>query len=66
MRYLVAGGMVMAARPMYDSIGVHWTMTILGCVAAVVTPAPYVLFRYGQKLRDKSGYAIGDVTKADV
>lgn len=65
MRYLVAGGMVMAARPMYDNIGVHWTMTILGCVAAVVTPAPYVLFRYGLKLREKSRYAIGDITKED-
>ncbi|KAG4268370.1 hypothetical protein FPRO04_12404 [Fusarium proliferatum] len=29
-RYLIAGGMVMAARPMYEGIGIHWTMTVLG------------------------------------
>lgn len=63
MRYLIAGGMVMAARPMYEKIGVHWTMTLLGCVAVVLTPAPYVLFKFGAKLRKKSPYAIGDLGK---
>ncbi|KAJ4349196.1 hypothetical protein N0V95_004779 [Ascochyta clinopodiicola] len=63
MRYLVAGGMVVAARPMYDGIGVHWTMTLLGCVAVVLTPAPFVLFKFGSKLRKKSPYAIDDVSK---
>ncbi|KAB5542738.1 hypothetical protein GE09DRAFT_1245211 [Coniochaeta sp. 2T2.1] len=39
-RYLIAGGMVMVARPMYEGIGVQWTMTLLGCVAAILTPNP--------------------------
>ncbi|OTB04269.1 hypothetical protein M426DRAFT_165762 [Hypoxylon sp. CI-4A] len=39
-RYLVAGGMVMVARPMYESIGTHWTMTLLGCLSVVLLPAP--------------------------
>lgn len=63
MRYLIAGGMVMAARPMYENIGVHWTMTLLGCVAVLLTPAPYVLFKFGAKLRKYSPYAIEDVSK---
>ncbi|KAF2622892.1 MFS general substrate transporter [Macroventuria anomochaeta] len=62
MRYLIAGGMVMAARPMYESIGVHWTMTLLGCAAVVLTPAPYVLYRFGKKLREKSPFVIEDVS----
>jgi DHA1 family multidrug resistance protein-like MFS transporter len=57
MRYIVAGGMVIAARPMYEKIGVHWTMTLLGCVALVLTPAPYVLFKRGTELRKKSPHA---------
>jgi len=61
MRYLIAGGMVMAARPMYEGIGVHWTMTLLGCVAAVLTPGPYLLWKYGKELRRKSPYAKTDV-----
>jgi DHA1 family multidrug resistance protein-like MFS transporter len=30
-RYLIAGGMVVAARPMYEGIGVQYTLTLLGC-----------------------------------
>ncbi|KAK5994359.1 MFS-type transporter kojT [Cladobotryum mycophilum] len=56
-RYLAAGGMVMAARPMYETLGVHWTMTLLGCVAAVLSPAPLLFKLYGSKLREKSKYA---------
>ncbi|KAI5456783.1 major facilitator superfamily domain-containing protein [Mariannaea sp. PMI_226] len=57
-RYLIAGGMVIAARPMYEGIGVHWTMTLLGCIAVVLTPAPLLFRLYGPKLREKSPYAM--------
>ncbi|KAJ9501607.1 hypothetical protein H2202_002569 [Exophiala xenobiotica] len=56
-RYLVAGGMVMAARPMYEGIGVHWVCTLLGCIAVVLAPAPLVFYRLGARLREKSPYA---------
>jgi DHA1 family multidrug resistance protein-like MFS transporter len=58
-RYLIAGGMVIAARPMYEGIGVHWVMTILGCIAAVLTPAPLIFRYYGKQLREKSPFAQG-------
>ncbi len=61
MRYLIAGGMVIAARPMYEAIGVHWAMTLLGCIAAALTPGPYVLYKFGRQLRKKSHYAKTDV-----
>jgi hypothetical protein len=57
LRYMIAGGMVMASRPMYSGIGVHWTMTLLGCIAVVLAPAPLVFWRLGPKLRKKSPYA---------
>ncbi|KAH7107870.1 major facilitator superfamily domain-containing protein [Auriculariales sp. MPI-PUGE-AT-0066] len=56
-RYLVAGGMVMVARPMYEGLGVHWTMSLLGCVAAVLAPAPLVFWKIGHRLRRNSPYA---------
>lgn len=56
-RYLVAGGMAMAARPMYEGIGTHWTMTLLGCIAVILLPAPLLFWRYGRKLRSRSPYA---------
>jgi len=63
MRYLIAGGMVMAARPMFSNIGPHWTLTLLGCIAVVLTPAPFVLYKFGPKLRKKSPFAIENVSK---
>jgi hypothetical protein len=56
-RYVVAGGMVMASRPMYSGIGVHWTLTLLGCIAVVLAPAPLVFWKLGPNLRRKSRYA---------
>ena len=56
-RYFIAGGMVMAARPMYNGIGVQWTLTLLGCIATVLTPAPYIFRKLGPNLRRKSPYA---------
>ncbi|PGH14947.1 hypothetical protein AJ80_05710 [Polytolypa hystricis UAMH7299] len=56
-RYLVAGGMVMAARPMYTGIGVHWTMTIMGCIAVLLAPMPLLFRIYGEKLRMRSQFA---------
>lgn len=53
-RYIVAGGMVMAAKPMYEGIGVHWTMTWLACIATILAPAPLILKFYGKKLRERS------------
>ena len=59
-RYLIAGGILMAARPMNEGIGVHWTMTLLACVAAVLAPTPFVFWKHGSRLRAKSRYAKGD------
>jgi DHA1 family multidrug resistance protein-like MFS transporter len=56
-RYIVAGGMVMASRPMYEGIGVHWTMTILGCLSVLLAPMPLVFKSYGAQLRERSQYA---------
>lgn len=56
-RYLVAGGMVMAARPMYEGIGVHWTMTLMGCISALLAPMPLLFKKYGVRLRTRSTYA---------
>lgn len=58
-RYMVAGGMVIASRPLYQALGVHWTMTLLGCLASVLAPAPLVFWWFGPKLRKKSPYVQG-------
>ncbi|GME34448.1 Major facilitator superfamily [Neofusicoccum parvum] len=57
-RYLAAGGMTVAGIPFYENMGVHYTLTILGCIAAVMVPIPYLLYKYGHLVRQKSKYAV--------
>ncbi|OJJ06353.1 hypothetical protein ASPVEDRAFT_154403 [Aspergillus versicolor CBS 583.65] len=61
-RYVVAGGMTVAGGPIYRSIGVHYTLTIMGALSAVMTPVPYLFYVYGPRIRKRSKYAV-DVEK---
>lgn len=56
-RYFASGGMIVASRPMYQGLTVHWTLTLLGCLAVVMVPVPFVLFRFGDRIRRKSKFA---------
>jgi len=57
MRYMASGGMVLATEPMYEALGVQWSMTLLGCVAALLAPVPWVFWWYGDKIRARSKWA---------
>ncbi|KAL4968078.1 MFS transporter [Aspergillus stella-maris] len=57
-RYLAAGGMTVVGIPMYNNLGTHWTLTILGIISAVAAPIPYVLKKWGPSLRRRSRWAI--------
>ena len=59
-RYLAAGGMTVAGIPFYKNMGVHWTLTILGCISAIMVPVPYVFYRYGPVIRGWSRYAVAE------
>ncbi|KAF8851606.1 MFS general substrate transporter [Acephala macrosclerotiorum] len=41
----------------YENLGVHWTLTILGAISALMVPVPYAFYRYGPKIRSRSKYA---------
>lgn len=60
MRYTASGGMVMITEPMYKGLGVAWTCTLLGCVAALLTPVPWVFWWYGSIIRRRSKWATID------
>ncbi|KAB8235167.1 MFS transporter [Aspergillus alliaceus] len=40
---------------MFDSLGIQWACTVLGCVAAVLIPMPLLLYLYGIRIRSRSG-----------
>lgn len=56
-RYLVAGGITVAGAPIYRSIGVQYTLTILGAISAVMAVIPYMLYIYGPSIRKFSKHA---------
>lgn len=57
-RYVVAGGMTVVGIPFYDTMGVHYTLTILACISCVLVAVPYSLYKWGHLLRKRSKYAV--------
>ena len=50
--------MVVVAIPFYKNLGVHYTITILGAISALMVPVPYLFYLYGKRIRARSTYAI--------
>lgn len=55
-RYVIAGGMTVVGVPFYKNLGPHWTITILGAISILMTPIPYVLYKWGHLVRARSKY----------
>ncbi|KAH8427343.1 MFS transporter [Aspergillus melleus] len=57
-RYLASGGITVAGGPIYSSIGVHYTLTILGAISAAMALVPYVFYFFGHSIRRVSPHAV--------
>ncbi|KAJ5497298.1 Major facilitator superfamily domain general substrate transporter [Penicillium fimorum] len=57
-RYVIAGALSPASVKMYENIGPHWSVTIVGILATILAPIPYVLYKYGHKVRAMSKNAV--------
>lgn len=44
-RYIVAAGMIPVSIPFYKNLGVHWTLTVLGAISAVLAPVPFIFWK---------------------
>ncbi|KAL4919787.1 major facilitator superfamily transporter [Aspergillus aurantiobrunneus] len=56
-RYCAAGGMTVVGIPFYSNLGVQYTLTILACISVVMTPLPYVFWKFGHVIRGWSKFA---------
>lgn len=56
-RSLFGAGFPLFANQMYEKLNPRWATTLLGCIALVLMPTPFVLRKYGGYLRRKSKYA---------
>lgn len=57
LRSLAGAGFPLFARQMFTGMGIQWAATLLGCVAIVLAPIPFIFYFYGAKIRSKSAYA---------
>ena len=57
LRSLAGAVFPLFAQYMYAGIGVNWSGTLLGCVAALLAPIPFVFWKYGARIRQKSKFA---------
>jgi MFS transporter, DHA1 family, multidrug resistance protein len=49
----VAGTLLPFAAPlMIEHLGVAWTSTILGCIALILIPVPFLFVKYGAQLNN--------------
>lgn len=56
-RSLFGAGFPLFANQMYEKLNPRWATTLLGCIALVLMPTPFVLQKYGGYLWRKSKYA---------
>ncbi|KAB8236582.1 major facilitator superfamily domain-containing protein [Aspergillus alliaceus] len=57
-RYVVAGALSPASVKMYENIGPHWSLTIVAIIATIMAPVPFMLYKYGHKIRAMSKNAV--------
>lgn len=46
---------------MYTKLGVNWASSTLAFISIAFIPMPFLLFKYGEKIRHKSKYARHDL-----
>lgn len=56
-RSAVGAAFPLFTRQMYTGLGANWASTLLGLIALVLTPFPYIFYIYGSKIRGWSKFA---------
>jgi len=57
MRSVLAAAFPLFASYMFEGIGINWGMTLLGCIAVLFIPAPFLFYKFGKRIRAKSKFA---------
>ncbi|KAH8817062.1 major facilitator superfamily domain-containing protein [Xylogone sp. PMI_703] len=60
LRSLLGAAFPLVANPMFHNLGVAHAMSILGSLAVLALPMPFVFMKYGKKLRMMSKFAPSD------
>ncbi|KAE8137832.1 MFS general substrate transporter [Aspergillus pseudotamarii] len=61
LRSIAAGLLPLAGPPLYDTLGLGWGNSLLGLLAILFIPVPWLLYRYGRQLREWPESRHGDL-----
>ena len=53
-RSILGGTLPLAGSAMYGSMGARWASTLCGLLEVLIIPIPFIFYRYGEKIRQKS------------
>ncbi|GAA5981250.1 hypothetical protein JCM10908_004038 [Rhodotorula pacifica] len=56
-RNLAAFAMPLFTEQMYKAMGYQWASFLAGCIGLVMSATPFILFRYGPRIRARSRFA---------
>lgn len=56
-RSAVGAAFPLFTNQMFHNLGIQWAGTLLGCIALLLAPMPFVFYRYGAWVRTKSKFA---------
>ncbi|EXJ67002.1 uncharacterized protein A1O5_09648 [Cladophialophora psammophila CBS 110553] len=54
MRSFLGGTLPLAGPAMYRALGPNWAGTLLGILEVIIIPIPFLFYRYGNRIREKS------------
>jgi hypothetical protein len=55
-RYVLGAIFPLFTLQMYHRLGIDWATSLLGFISIALMPVPWVLFKYGRKIRSRSSY----------
>ncbi|GAA5993231.1 hypothetical protein JCM10908_004521 [Rhodotorula pacifica] len=56
-RSAVAAAFPLFITQMFSGLGIGWGCTVFGIIGAVIAPSPFLFYKYGWRLRQKSRFA---------
>lgn len=55
-RYVLGAVFPLFTLQMYERLGIGWATSLLAFISVALMPVPWVLFKYGKKIRARSNY----------
>lgn len=56
-RSVLAAAFPLFTGKMYDALGIHWASSVPAFLALVFAPFPFVLYKYGERVRERCKFS---------